>query len=41
MIGRKSKVKHWDVDVEDDLADVDDEADQVDSDKDFADDEDY
>tara|TARA_B110001452_G_scaffold60929_1_gene47605 strand:- start:1383 stop:2063 length:681 start_codon:yes stop_codon:yes gene_type:complete len=40
MIGRKSKVKHWDVDVEDDLADVDDEADQVDSDKDFAD-EDY
>lgn len=40
MIGRKSKVKHWDVDVEDDLADVDDEAGQVDSDKDFADDED-
>ena len=37
MIGRKSKVKHWDVDVEDDLADVDDEADQVDSDKDFDD----
>ncbi len=40
MLGqRTSKAKHWELDVDDDLADVEDEADQG-SERDFADDED-
>ncbi len=40
MLGqRTSKAKHWELDVDDDLADVDDEA-QGGSERDFADDED-
>jgi very-short-patch-repair endonuclease len=40
MLGRKtSKAKHWDLDVDADLADVEDEADQ-DSERDFGDDDD-
>ena len=38
MIGRGTKAKHWDADIEEDLADVDDEA-EGDSERDFADDD--
>ena len=40
MLGqRTSKAKHWELDVDDDLADVEDEA-EGGSERDFADDED-
>ena len=41
MLGQKrSKTKHWDLDVDDDLADVEDEAAEDESERDFDDDDD-
>ena len=39
MLGRGNKAKHWDMDVDDDLADVEDEA-EGDSERDFGDEDD-